>query len=126
MQHRLFLGVGFGVWLAATLVFRIAGHEFFKYEDLAVMIVIYIATVVGILAVAFGLFRWQNLTQQQQIPAAVLLALPGMFLDVVSIEFFEDIFPNMETMADGPFGAWLLWAYALVLLSAFIPNKSVE
>jgi Family of unknown function (DUF5367) len=47
--------------------------------------------------------------------------LPGMVLDVFSVLFFSQIFPNLSPKAVQPFSALLLWGYAVVLMTALIP-----
>ncbi len=120
MNRLLFFSIGFGVWLAATIVFRLAGQHFFLIDNTPVMLGLYGVTLIGILAIALGLFRWQQLDSNQRYQAALLLAMPGMFLDVLSVQYFETIFPNLELAANAPFGAWLLWAYGLVVASPFV------
>ena len=45
-----------------------------------------------------------------------------MLLDALAVEFYASVFPNMPLSAAGSFGAWLLLAYASVLLAAFWPR----
>ena len=121
MNRRLFFGVGFGVWLLATVIFRLAGHLFFLDEEPAVLALIWIATVVGLIAVAWLLFRWRRLGRAQRFEAAALMVISGMILDAFIAEGFATVFPNMSSDAAGSFGAWLLLAYASVLLAPFLP-----
>ena len=49
-----------------------------------------------------------------------------MLLDVLSLSFFETIFPNpfvLSASATAVFGAWLLWAYSLILVTGLSPNS---
>jgi hypothetical protein len=48
------------------------------------------------------------------------MSLPGLLIDVLVLVLFADIYPNMEGR-EGLFGAWLLWAYGLVLISGLLP-----
>ena len=122
MNRRLFFGVGFVVWLLATVIFRLVGHLFFLDEEPAVLALIWIATVVGLIAVAWLLFRWQRLGRAQRFEAAALMVISGMILDAFIAEGFAVVFPNMSADAAGSFGAWLLLAYASVLLAPFLPT----
>lgn len=121
MNRQLFFGVGFVVWLLATVIFRLAGHLFFLDEEPAILALIWLATVIAMLALALLLFRWQRLGRAQRFEAAVLMVISGMVLDAFITEGFATVFPNMSADAAGSFGAWLLLAYASVLLAPFLP-----
>jgi len=125
MKNRgLYLGIGFLIWLLATIVFRVAGHLFFLTENAIVVAGLYIATGIALFIVAQVIFRWQSLNNSQQIEASALLVLPGMIADAIVILFFTQVFPNMPLQADGTFGAWLLWAYASVLIAGFVTRNT--
>ena len=70
------------------------------------------------------LFSWRKLARVQRFEAATLLVIPGMALDAIVAQAFAGFFPNMPPDAAGSFGAWLLLAYASVLLAAFLPPES--
>lgn len=124
MNRRLFFSIGFGIWLLATIVFRLAGQQFFRDDEPLVLALLWLLIVVALFLLARALFRWRRLGRAHQFEAAVLLALPGMALDAFATEGFTLVFPNMPSDAAGSFGAWLLIAYASVLLAAFIPRKT--
>ena len=121
MDRKLFFAIGFLVWLLATIVFRTAGHLFFLDDDPAILTLLWLATIIALFLFALVLFRWRRLTRAQQFEAAALMVIPGMVLDAFITEGFEMVFPNMLADAAGSFGAWLLIAYASVLVAAFIP-----
>lgn len=121
MNRRLFFGVGFVVWLLATAVFRLVGHIIFLDEEPAILALIWLATVIAMLTLALLLFRWQRLGRAQRFEAAALMVISGMILDAFITEGFATAFPNMSSDAAGSFGAWLLLAYASVLLAPFLP-----
>ncbi len=122
MNRKLFLGIGFLVWLLATLAFRAAGQLFFLYEDGLILALLWLLTIGAMLLLALCLFRWQGLARSQRFEAAVLLVISGMALDGLVAQGFAAVFPNMTADAAGSFGAWLLIAYASVLLAAFLPG----
>jgi hypothetical protein len=61
---------------------------------------------------------------------AVLLVLPGMVIDTLVIQFFEQIYPNMPANRAATFGSWLMWAYSVVLLTSICiglrQNKNLD
>ena len=123
MNRQLFLGIGFAVWLLATIVFRLAGQLFFLHDEPLPLALLWCATVAAMVLLARWLFSWRNLARAQRVEAAALLVIPGMTLDAFAAQGFAGFFPNMPAAAAGSFGAWLLMAYASVLLAAFLPSE---
>ena len=80
-------------------------------------------TIAALLILALALFRWRRLTRPQRFEAAALLVISGMVLDAFITEGFASFFPNMPAQSASSFGAWLLMAYASVLIAAFIPAR---
>lgn len=122
MKRKLFLGIGCLVWRLATLAFRAAGHVFFLYQDGLIVAMLWGLTIAAMMLLALWIFRWQGLSGSQRYEAAALLVIPGMALDGLVTQGFATVFPNMAADAAGSFGAWLLIAYASVLLAAFLPD----
>ena len=121
MNKRLYFSIGLLVWLLATVAFRLAGQHFFLDEEPAVLALLWLFTIVALFLIATALFRWRGLNQAQQFEAAALLVIPGMALDALVIEGFATMFPNVNQSSASSFGAWLLIAYASVLVAAFVP-----
>jgi hypothetical protein len=110
--------VGLVFWLAWTIAIRTVGHLFFVTGNPAVMIVLFAGGFVLLVCVARLLFRLMALLVQQVFLAAVLMVAPGMILDSVLVCLFTVVFPNMPPEAGLYYGAWLLLAYAAVLVGA--------
>ena len=123
MNRKLFFGMGFLVWLLATVILRLAGHVIFLDDQPAVLATIWLVTASAMLLLSLLLFRWRKLKRAQRFEAAVLLVISGMVLDAGITEGFAAFFPNMPASAASSFGAWLLLAYASVLIAAFIPRR---
>ena len=108
--------VGFLVWLSATILFRLAGQYFFIVDNALIMAVLYLILIpaLGILSTSvFNKFKLGNL---ESIKSAAIMVLPGMILDTVCIQFFENLFPNMPEIYSKTFASWLMFAYAIVLI----------
>ncbi len=122
MNKLLFIAIGVAVWLLATSVMRAGGHLILRDDDPTVLFALWLATALALFLLAQAIFRWRNLRRAERFEAATLLALPGMLLDALAVEFYASVFPNMPLSSAGSFGAWLLLAYASVLLAAFWPR----
>lgn len=114
------LGIGFLIWLLATLAFRFAGHIFFITESPVILTILYAAVVPALALISAITFRKFKLSGLENVVAGVLMVLPGMIIDTFVIQFFEETFPNMPSGRAATFGSWLMWAYTIVLLTAII------
>lgn len=86
----------------------------------------FVLTIPLIAAATYPTYAIMKLTATDRSAAAVYIALPSMLLDVLSLSFFETIFPNLfvlSTSAAAVFGTWLLWAYSLILVTGLFPNS---
>ena len=125
MHHSYYLLWGFLIWLLATLAVRVAGQFLLQPDSVFMMSLLYLATIPVIAAVTYPVYRWQNLNSDRRKEAAMLFVLPGILLDAFVVLGFARAFPNVTGQADGLFGAWLLWAYGLALLTGFFPRARV-
>jgi hypothetical protein len=120
---RIFLGVGFAVWLVATVAFRLVGQFVLDPANPLVIGALYVAVVPAMVGLALLVYRWQSVSGPIQVVAAIALVLPGMLLDAFVMAWFELIFPNMVPGAAKYFGGMLLLAYGVVLLTGFTPRE---
>lgn len=121
-----YLGWGFALWAIATVVLRVAGQHFFDPDNRALMVASFIAVVPLIALTTYPVYRWRHTPLPDRPLAALSMMLPGMLLDVVGVAFFNSIFSNLQEDAGVYFGAWLLWAYSLVLISAILPEPAAR
>ena len=112
-----FFGWGFLIWLAATVVFRLFGQFALVPGGELRLAVLCLLTVPGIAALMHILYASKGLDGRDRLLAATCAMLPGMLLDVLAFAFFGVGYPNIQLAAAPYFGAFLLWAYALVLLT---------
>ncbi len=125
VSPKLFVSLSFLIWLIATLTLRFWGQIFFIPNAL-IMSVDFLWSLFFLPPLVYGIFRWQKVPPQQRLDAAIWLAVPGMLLDVLTTYFFPQVFPNMVPSVDGPLGAWLLWGYAIVLITGLITSRPIS
>lgn len=116
-------GVGFIVWLAATVLFRIGGQYFFLVDNVPVMVFLYLMLIPALGFIATWTFNVCRIGNPESAKAAAVMVLPGMLLDVLCIQFFEEVFPNLPVIYSKTFGAWLMFAYAIVLIAGLVRKK---
>lgn len=116
---RWYVLLGFLVWLGATILLRFVGQLFFA-TPLALVLTL-VGTGVVLVLVLLLLFLRARMDPARRIRVALSLALPGMLLDIFSVIFAANVFPNIPATAHSALAGCLLWAYSLVLLSALVP-----
>jgi hypothetical protein len=72
-------------------------------------------------AVTYPVYRRFGIPHASRGSAAALMSTPGLFLDVLLVLSAESAFPAMTQGAVVNFGALLLFGYAVVLLTGFVP-----
>lgn len=117
--------VGFFVWLLATVLFRIAGHHFFIVDNVVVMVVLYVILIPALGFISTSIFNKFKLDNLESVKSAAIMVLPGMLLDTLCIQFFEKLFPNMPEIYSKTFASWLMFAYAIVLISGLLRKKQL-
>jgi hypothetical protein len=123
-MHRRLLLYGFVLWLAASIVFRIAGQRILHPANTAGTLLTF--------AVSFPLMAWvaRRLCLKFGVPreawpaGAISLALPTLLLDPFSSAFFPLVFPNIPASAAGLFGGLMLWSCAGALAGVIFARPS--
>lgn len=120
---RRFLLIGVVLWFVATVAFRLGGQFVLDPGPTVGVLTLYVVTGAATTGFALLLYRWWSLPSRARPQAAIALALPGMLLDSVILVWFETAFPNVPAGAGPYLGGLLLWAYAAVLVSGFVPGR---
>lgn len=118
--------VGFFVWLSATVLFRLAGHYFFMVDNALVMAILYIILIPALGVISTSVFNKFELGNLESIKSAAIMVLPGMILDTICIQFFENLFPNMPEVYSKTFASWLMFAYAIVLIFGLLRKNQAQ
>ncbi len=121
MNYKIYSALtGLSVWLMATLAFRWWGPLFFLVENKLLMLSFYAFTIPLIFLICQIVFSRLSLSNCKRATSALALAIPGMLADVISISFHDLVFPGLNLAQVSNLGAWVLWAYVLVLISPFL------
>lgn len=111
---------GFLLWLVATVVLRVSGHHYLHPDHPWLATLAFLATIPLIAVVTIPVYDWRRVNLVDRPIAAILLCLPGLLIDVPVLAEFDLVYPNLEG-GGALFGAWLLWSYALVLITGLLP-----
>lgn len=113
---------GLLVWFVVALSTRLVGHVLLSPSNPFLVAGFFVSAVPLMAMVTYPVYRWLGIPHEKRGSAAALLSLPGMFLDVLLVLFAGTVFPSMEQGAVVNFGAVLLFGYAVVLLTGFVPG----
>ena len=119
IQHSsvFYVGFGFAIWAIATVIFRLFGETFFISENSIVMLLIFVVTGISLYLLTTFILNIRRAQSSESLSAVIFLVLPGMLLDSVVVMSFSRFFPNLNEETAAPFTAWLLFAYAAVLIT---------
>jgi RsiW-degrading membrane proteinase PrsW (M82 family) len=110
---------GLVLWISATALFRLFGQFFLDPSKSLPIVLTFFFTIPLIAVSVLPFYYLRKIPELKRLQSAVLIALPGMILDVLSLIYFDIVFPNLTTASQPIFAAWLLWAYSLILISGF-------
>lgn len=112
----LFLLWGFVLWLIATIIFHYGGNLLIDIRHpfrTALSFAVAIPLIYGCVTLLFSFLEVPNSDRTRR---SVEIALPGMFMDILSILLHEVAFPVISEQSIPLLAAWLFWAYSLILL----------
>ena len=125
MNYQKFsLLFGFSVWLIATLIFRIWGDSFFIVENSFLLTGFFLGTIPILIILSIWVFNRYQLTGIKRLESAVLMTIPGMLCDVACLKFHPLVFPKLTIEQSIVLGAWILWAYVIVLLIGVMKSRN--
>lgn len=118
-----FLLWGAGLWAVAAVFVRLAGQFLLDPSAPVVLGALYVVTVPAMAALTLGIFRLHGVADERRGRVVAALLLPVVALDAVAFLAFGTLFPNLSAGVARFFGAWVLVAYAGVLLAVFLPRE---
>lgn len=113
---------GLCVWFVVAVSARLVGHFLLSPTRPWLVATVFVSAIPLMAIVTYPVYHWFDIPYALRGSAAALMSVPGMFLDVLLVLFAESVFPAMEQGAVINFGALLLFGYAIVLLTGFVPG----
>lgn len=120
-----FLFLGFVIWAAGTLVYRMVGSYFFE-GSFAEYWLIVILTSVLCSAVSLGLMKWRRIEQKDWLQGAICIALPGMLGEIPILHSFSELMSNMQPETAGRYAAFLFVGYSSLIVSAWLMSQKAN
>jgi hypothetical protein len=115
----LFLLFGAAFWVIGTIWYELRGPQVFESTSVRYWIN-FVVTPILTAAICIVILRWRHVPAAEWAPAALLIALPGMFGEAVLLSCFATLMPRMRLETAGKYGAFLFATYALFLTIAEI------
>lgn len=123
---RWLVAWGLGVWAAVAVFIGLVGDVLLDPSAPLVVGGFFVAVVPLMALVTYPIYRWFDVPPPGRPAAAAVMSLPGMFLDVLLVAGADVAFPAMSRGAVVNFGAILLFGYAVVLLTGFVPRGGMR
>ena len=117
-------GVGFAIWLGATIMLRLGGQFIFRDSGGVATLLVLLVSVPVMIVVTRAVLG--GLRPAERALGAIALVAPGMLLDAFSTIWFTKAFPNIRADAAAVFGGWLLLCNVVVLLTAALSSVRVR
>lgn len=119
---RWLVAWGVGVWAAVAVFIRLVGHVLLAPSAPAVVAGFFVAVGPLMALVTYPVYRRFDVPAADRPTAAAAMSVPGLFLDVLLVLGAGLALPNLSRGAVVNFGAVLLFGYAVVLLTGFVPR----
>lgn len=113
---------GLTVWLAVSLLIWAGGTVLLDPAN-PLVLGAFVVSVVPLMALVTYPIYWRlEVGYGMRARAAAMMSLPGLFLDAVLVGFAPVLLPALAPDLVVHFGAILLYGYAIVLLTGFVPR----
>ena len=83
------------------------------------MLLLFVITGISLFLLTTYILKLRKAQSAESFSAVILLVLPGMLLDAAVVMSYSRFFPNLSAESAAPFAGWLLFAYAVVLITGF-------
>jgi hypothetical protein len=114
---------GLTVWVVVAVSARLVGHVLLSPATPWLVAAVFAAAVPLMAAVTYPVYWRVEIPHSLRGSAAALMAVPGLFLDVLLLVFAEHALPSMGQATVVNFGALLLFGYAIVLATGIVPGR---
>ena len=118
--YAWFAARGTFVWAVSTLVLRLLPSE---WVDRPAWTLLITGLISGSGLVVATLMFLRKVEQRHRLAALVSFVAPQMVLDAGVTVFFTWVLPNFPPDHASLFGAFVLWAYAVMLTTAVIATR---
>ncbi len=118
--YAWFAARGTFVWAVSTLVLRLLPSE---WVDRPAWTLLITGLISGSGLVVATLMFLRKIEQRHRLAALVSFVAPQMVLDAGVTVFFTRVLPNFPPDHASLFGAFVLWAYAVMLTTAVIATR---
>lgn len=114
-----FISLGFAIWVAGTLVYRMTGASFFEGSAARYWLNV-ILTGILYAVVSLGLMKWRKIEQKDWLQGAICIALPGMLGEIPILADFSELMSNMQPETAGRYAAFLFGGYSTLISAAWL------
>jgi hypothetical protein len=117
VDKYIFLFFGIAFWILGTVWYELRGPRVFESTSHRYWIN-FVITPLATTAICILIMTWRAVPAAAWGSAALLIAIPGMFGEAVSLSRFAAFMPRMRPESAGRYGAFLFATYAVFLTIA--------
>lgn len=117
-ELAIFAALGFGVWLSGAVMFRLGGKLMFESGPL-VLLASGAGIALSVCMLLNAVMGWRKAPASRAVLVAVVMALPGLFGDVLYVSAFSPI-TGLGTASAGPYAAIVIFGNAALLAFALL------
>jgi hypothetical protein len=114
--------VGFVLWIAVALAFRMVGETVFTTGPDGVTWMFMILPVV-MLVVTFLFLKLLKVVPTDRAEAASIMAVPGLLVGIYEINSFTNVFPNLDAALGPQFASLMFACYAAVIIAGIVTSR---
>ncbi len=114
--------IGFVLWLAVAIAFRLLGQDVFKVGPGGVSWLFMTAPIAMLLA-TYGLLKLLKVAPSDRSEAASIFAVPGLLVGIYQINSFTAVFPNLDPSLSNEFAALMYACYAAVIIAGIVSSR---
>lgn len=123
MSYRIWAVLyGLYIWVQATLSIRWFGDVIFVPNDPFYMSIVFLVSLGLVYGAGYFFFKLFALAPFQRADAAILICAAGLFADIPVFLYKEFFFPDMTAEQFPWFAAWVIWGYAVGILTGVLPK----
>lgn len=114
--------VGFVLWIAIAVAFRLVGDTVFTTGQDGVSW-LFMTLPVALLVITFLFLKVLKVGHSDRAEAASIMAVPGLLVGIYEINSFNYVFPNLDPSLGPQFAALMFACYAAVILAGIVTSR---
>jgi hypothetical protein len=113
--------VGFVLWIAVAVVFRVVGQDYFQAGQGVMWF--FLTLPIGTLVVTYALLKIMRVAPTDRAEAASIMVVPGLLVGIYEITSYATVFPNLDVGLNGAFASLMFACYTAMILAGIVASR---